>query len=314
MITRRGLLVGGATLAAYSALPKLAEWEARAQSPLGISSRDFNIPDDGSADAAPGWQAMFAAAKEHGLPMFVPKGRFRFDSRIGDIDYAVQVRGLAASNTGAMLIKNYDETVSTRGCFEFRPGSDGSKFGGFYFKNERPGGTLISAKAQWNDTMTNLVMEDLNLSLADGMLPHYYIYYDGVGKYTAPQGNRVNTFRNLVVFGAQYASVLLAGCNGVWWHGGGIYPAGSTTQYAGTVAISGNSNVRSNGILIDIQFCGGLVFSQTNVALVRSLGVGVMSTGNSIEADSSVHGVKVVGYLSGAQAWNGATSSWHENP
>jgi hypothetical protein len=274
-----------------------------------VSLADFNAPNDGSANARTALQAALLAARDRGLGLIVPKGTYRIDSRLDTIDYVASVQGLGGSNTGAYLLKNYADGTPDRGMFSFRPGSDGSRLAGFYMKNVGTGGCLIEAKATSGATMTNLVFEDLNLSLDDATPPDHYIHLDGTAKTANPKGCRLICMRNIMFFGSTLGGVIIRGVNGLWWHGGGGYPAGSSSIYSGSVAISGTSTVQSSGIVIELQTVNCWIITQTNGARLTSQSVGVPSTGFSVEADSTVTNAKIFGSLSGAVNSNGWISS-----
>jgi hypothetical protein len=250
-----------------------------------VSLADFGAVNDGSDTVTTAWNAMLVAAKTNGKHISVPKGIYRFDSRPDTIDFCAHWLGAGQSNTGAMLIKNYSDSVYGRGMIDLVPGSDGTRFGGFFIKNEVAGGTIIAAKASATATMTNLLIEDLNLSTTDNVLPDHYIYFDGSLKTTGALGCRVNALRNIVLFGATYASALFKGCNGLWWHGGGVYAAGSTTQYAGSVVVSGSSDVRAT-----FNSIGALLVNGSPISIVN---------------DATVTRCRIEGVLQGA-----AQSSW----
>jgi hypothetical protein len=273
-----------------------------------VSLADFGAVNDGSDTVTTAWNAMLVAAKTNGKHISVPKGIYRFDSRPDTIDFCAHWLGAGQSNTGAMLIKNYSDSVYGRGMIDLVPGSDGTRFGGFFIKNEVAGGTIIAAKASATATMTNLLIEDLNLSTTDNVLPDHYIYFDGSLKTTGALGCRVNALRNIVLFGATYASALFKGCNGLWWHGGGVYAAGSTTQYAGSVVVSGTSDVTSNGIRIDVQTCNQLILSHCSDVRATFNSIGALLVNGSpisIVNDATVTRCRIEGVLQGA-----AQSSW----
>lgn len=275
-----------------------------------LSLADFNAANDGSADARTAFQTALLAARDRGLGLIVPKGTYRMDSRLDTIDYVTNIQGLGGSNTGAYLLKNYADGTPDRGLFSFRPGSDGSRLAGFYMKNVGTGGCLIEAKATSGSTMTNLTLENLNLSLDDATPPDHYIHFDGTGKTVDPKGNRLNCLRNIMLFGSLGGAAIFRGCNGLWWHGGGVYPAGVSNAFSGTIAISGTSTVTSSGIRIDLQTCNGLIFSQTNGALIDIQGLGAPTTGYSVDADATVSNVRIRhGGMSGSVNGNGWSNS-----
>jgi hypothetical protein len=274
-----------------------------------VSLADFGAVNDGTASVTTEWNAMMATAKANGKHISVPKGIYRFDSRPDTIDFCAHWLGAGQSNTGAMLIKNYSDGVYGRGMIDFVPGADGTRFGGFFIKNEVAGGSIIAAKASSSATMTNLVLEDLNLSTTDNVLPDHYVYYDGTIKAADPKGNRVNCLRNVIMFGAVYASALFKGCNGLWWHGGGIYAAGSSSQYAGSLVISGSDNVYSNGVRIDIQTCNQLILTKCNDVRATFNTIGALG-GVSIANDGTVSRAHVHGQLTGSCQANWSSSSW----
>ncbi|MGY4222695.1 hypothetical protein ACVMIH_000056 [Bradyrhizobium sp. USDA 4503] len=273
-----------------------------------ISLSYFGAANDGSACVTAAWNAMTAAAKASGKNISVPKGTYRFDSRPEKLDFCAHWIGAGQSNTGAMLIKNYAEAVSDNGMIEFAPGADGTRFGGFFIKNQLGGGTLIAAKATADLTMTNLVLEDLNLSTLDNICPDYMVRFDGSLKATGAKGCRVNALRNVIMFGANYASAAFKGCDGLWWHGGGIYPAGSQSQYAGALAISGTACVPSAGIVIDIQTCNQIILTQCSGVNARFVSIGALG-GVSISNDNTASYCCVSGLRSGSSQMNWANSS-----
>jgi len=270
-----------------------------------ISLADFGAANNGSADVLPAWAAMIEASRARGLPCVIPRGIYRFDARPALIDHCVNIAGLGASNTGTMFVKNYTTAPGDDllGLIDFRPGSDGSSFGHVFIKNETGGGCLITAKASSTATMTNLSLHDLNLSTSDTAALYHVIHFDGSAKVTGAKGCRVNSLRNVSVFGAQWASVVFKSCSGLWWHGGGVYPAGSTTPFSGALVISGAADNFSAGVDIRIQTCGRLILDKVagaRIDLVSCLGV---------ENTSEVSGVRGSGLTASVQA-NWSNSTW----
>lgn len=270
-----------------------------------ISLADFGAVNNGSADMSAAWAAMIEASRLRGLPCVIPRGVYRFDARPALIDHCVNISGHGASNTGTMLVKNYATAPSDDliGLLDFRPGSDGSSFGHVFMKNETPGGCLITAKASSTLTMTNLNLHDLNLSTSDTAALYHVIHFDGSAKVTGAKGCRLNSLRNVSVFGAQWASAVFKSCSGLWWHGGGVYPAGSTTPYSGALIVSGASDNFSAGIDIRIQTCGRLILdklSGARIDLVSCAGV---------ENTAEVSGVRGSGITGSVQA-NWSSSTW----
>lgn len=308
----RGLVPAPAAgdAAAGKVLGASGGWVVPAASPSWssrVSLAEFGAVNDGSASVTTAWNSALAAAKTRGLGLFVPAGTYRFDAKPNDIDFCCDIRGAGQSATGAKLVKNYTDGTTTRGMFEFKPPSDGSKLSGFYIKNEAAGGAIIAAKASSSATMTNLVLEDLNISLTDNVLPDYMIYFDGTAKTADPKGDRVNCLRNVILFGANFASAVFRGCAGLWWHGGGIYPAGSTTSSAGALVVSGTSDVQSAGILIDIQTCEKLILTQCIGVRASFVTIGAIG-GVSVENDVTASICRVFGHVSGSVQTNWTNS------
>lgn len=276
-----------------------------------ISLADFSAVNDGSADVSDAWAAMLAASREWGLPTIAPRGVYRFDHRPDQIDHCISFSGQGASNTGTMFVKNYatEPGGDTLGLIDFRPGSDGSSFGHVFIKNETPGGCLITAKASPALTMTNLSLHDLNLSTSDTAALYHVILFDGSLKTTGAKGCRVNSLRNVVVFGAQWASVALKSCCGLWWHGGAIYPAGSNTPYSGALIVSGTAEAPSYGIRIDIQTAARLSLERMSAGRFDFVSLDPAS-GDAIENTSFVSNVRGRSLVSGAIQPNWISSSW----
>lgn len=276
-----------------------------------ISFADFCAVNDGSDDVSEAWAAMLAASREHGLPTIAPRGVYRFDHRPAQIDHCINFAGQGASNTGTMFVKNYatEPGADTLGLVDFRPGSDGSSFGNVFIKNETPGGCLITAKASPALTMTNLNLHDLNLSTSDTAALYHVILFDGSLKTTGAKGCRVNSLRNVVVFGAQWASVVLKSCCGLWWHGGAIYAAGSNTPYSGGLVVSGTDEVPSYGVRIDIQTAARLSLERLSAARFDFVSLDPAS-GDAVENTTLVSNVRGRSLTSGAVQSNWLNSSW----
>lgn len=278
-----------------------------------IPLSDFNACDDGSESVTPAWEAWLAALQERGRPGAVSRGEFRFDTPPAAITRCVQLVGLSCSDSGSALLKNFGGANYETSLMAFAPGTDGWSVQGFFIKSLVGGGSHIRA---WSDntvigSQTSFRLSNLTLTAADGACPEHHIHIDGSARSSSSlsKGARVNGMSNVVAFGALGSSIVLKSVAGFWWQGGGVYPAGSTTAYAGSLLVTGTPAVPSSGVRVDIQTCNQLILNYAQASRFTFCSIGAAS-GVSIQNCDAVQGITIEGPGAGSLAGSWANSQW----
>ena len=286
------------------------------------------IPNQGSGvDMTPYFNKVLTAAKNSGFKnWYVPLGGYYFNTQPNAIDFE-QFRIRGHNRLGSVLYKNFVSNGTADAILSFRKGYFSVAELGFVGMTGSQlnvsgtlygSGSMISAVYQSGDPeyIGYCSVSDCNMTSdvtatdghgGTGACVYTNIYLDGSAG--AVPAVRAMTLNNIVVFGAETASVMFLSTQGIIWNGGETSRAGGKS---GKIYIEGTSGVKAAYTQINLAaISDGVQMIYTDGGLIQAgeFNAGVVSFA------STCIGTTTMGYLgNGASVSNSGSKCRHISP